>query len=106
MKIWLDDCRKAPEGWTAVFHSEDVKTEIERCQRLGIAVDELSLDNDLGLGEPEGRTVLDWLEEKAFTEPEFILPRKISVHSANPCARARMEVVIGRLQDMDRRRRT
>lgn len=97
MKIFLDDIRQEPNGWRRTFHAEETVSLLKQCQDEGVPVEALSLDNDLGLGEPEGRTVLDWLEEQAFTVPSFRLPVRILVHSANAPARQRMEAVIARL---------
>lgn len=100
MKIFLDDVRPAPEGWVFVCHVADAISLLKQCQDEGVPVEALSLDNDLGLGEPEGRTVLDWLEEQAFTVPCFRLPDRMLVHSANAPARQRMEAVIARLASL------
>jgi hypothetical protein len=58
----------------------------------------LSLDHDLGLdsleAERTGYTVLTWLEaEIAHERWPFPLPQ-ITIHSANPVGRARMERAI------------
>jgi hypothetical protein len=97
MKIFLDDCRMEPQGWTRMLHAASVIAMLEECAGNGLNVEELSLDNDLGLDEPEGKTVLDWLEERRHFEPSFPLPGRILVHSANPVARQRMNAVIERL---------
>lgn len=57
----------------------------------------MSLDNDLGDGEPGGYTILDWMEEQFFEDESFRLPKRIVVHTDDPAARERMEVVIERL---------
>lgn len=86
--IWLDDERPAPGGW---YH---VKTATHAIKLLETrTVLEISLDNDLGLDDEEGYDVLKFLEEKAFTEPDFPIP-KISIHTANPVARQKMEAGI------------
>lgn len=98
MKIFLDDIRQEPDGWRRTLHAGETVSLLKQCQDESVPVEALSLDNDLGLGEPEGRTVLDWLEEQAFTVPCFRLPDRILVHSANAPARQRMEAVIARLE--------
>ncbi len=97
MKIYLDDCRQEPQGWTRTLKVEETIALLARCQESGQVVEIVSLDNDLGLGLAEGRKVLDWLEEQRHYDPSFILPEKVVVHSANPVARQRMETVIERL---------
>jgi hypothetical protein len=89
VKVWLDDERPAPKGWTRAFSVDEVRELLSRG-----GVEELSLDNDLGEGEPEGREVVRWLEELAFWGDFETVPDKISVHSANSVARADMEAGI------------
>jgi hypothetical protein len=84
MKIWLDDIRPAPEGWTL---AETVAEVIDLLNKGG--VEEISLDNDLGLGEPEGYLVLDYIEHQLAN---FLIPppKKIYIHTGNPVAAERM----------------
>lgn len=84
MKIYLDDEREAPEGYTRMYNAEQV---IAGLQYLNVEV--LSLDHDLGENVPTGYTVLLWLEEKVFNDPTFPIP-EITIHSANPAGRANM----------------
>lgn len=84
MKIYLDDEREAPPGYTRMYNAEQV---IAALQYLNIDV--LSLDHDLGENVPTGYTVLVWLEEKVYLDPTFPIP-EIMVHSANPTGRANM----------------
>lgn len=57
-------------------------------------VDELSLDHDLGDDKRgTGYDVLLWIEEEVHRRPAFDVPH-ISIHSANPVGRARMEAAI------------
>ena len=94
MKIWLDDIRTPPDGsWKWFKKAEDV-IDWFRLNHDVWDVEILSLDNDLGEGCDEGYKVLDWLEEKKFYVPNFVVPKKIRVHSANPVARRRMEQII------------
>ncbi len=43
MKLWLDDCRPAPEGWTRAYNMAEAQ---DLCEKNVIA--EMSLDHDLG----------------------------------------------------------
>ena len=97
MKIFLDDCRQEPSGWVRTRQVDETIGLLEESQAGGLVVEVVSLDNDLGADIPEGRKVLDWLEERKHCDPNFILPGKVIVHSANPVARQRMETVIERL---------
>ena len=105
MKIWLDDIKTPPAGgWKWLKTAEDV-IDWFRLNHDVWDVEILSLDNDLGEGRDEGYKVLDWLEEKKFYVPNFVVPKKIQVHSANPVARRRMEQSIERMVGSNRYRR-
>ncbi|KKL92173.1 hypothetical protein LCGC14_1887340 [marine sediment metagenome] len=78
MKIFLDDIREAPEGWTRVHTYEEAIEGLKTGK-----VEQISLDNDLGT-EKEGYDVAKWIEQQTF-ETNF-RPPKIWVHSANPVA--------------------
>lgn len=97
MNIFLDDIREAPEGWKHVYTVEELWREFDNCTAYGGTIEVVSLDNDLGEGIPEGYTFLDALEEKVFNDPNFLIPKKIRIHSANPVARKRMQTVIDKL---------
>ena len=91
MKLWLDDIRQEPEGWTRCFRPEEV---IELLQ--GGEVEEISLDYDLGLVDERGidrngEDVLKWIEREVVEQgSSFRLP-VIRIHSANPVGRQRLE---------------
>lgn len=110
MKLWMDDTRPAPPGYTRVYDVDGAINEIIRCKKetdflwkqyiMGYMERELfekcfavfnievvSCDNDLGEGVPEGYKLLDWLEATGHNVP-------IRIHSANPVARARMKAII------------
>lgn len=112
MKIWMDDVRSAPPGYTRVYDVDGAICEIIRCKKetdflwkqyiMGYMerelfekcfavfnIEEVSCDNDLGEGIPEGYKLLDWLEATGHNVP-------IRIHSANPVARQRMQAIIQR----------
>ncbi len=96
MKLFLDDERKPPPGWTQVRWPDEA---IELLQAG--AVTHLSLDHDLGDDQRgTGYDVLLWIEEQVALSG-FIPPAIIEVHSANPAGRKRMlaaiEAIISRL---------
>jgi len=91
LKIWLDDIRKEPEGWRRTLTVEETVGVLESCLRDGVCVECLSLDNDLGEGLKEGRHVLDWIEMQAYSNPCYVPPRSILVHSSNSAARLWMD---------------
>lgn len=77
MKIYMDDERTTPDGWTRTY---TVEQTIEQLQSRKVT--HLSLDNDLGEGNQEGYRVLDWLEETVFFDMTFPMP-EVQIHSAN-----------------------
>lgn len=94
VKVFLDDERPTPDGWVRAFTAPEAIDLLKTGK-----VTQLSLDHDLG---PEdagtGYDVCLWVEEKIFsqefcTEKPFA-PPVMSVHSANPVGRQRMEFAI------------
>jgi hypothetical protein len=77
MKIYMDDARETPDGWTRTYTVEETITAL-----LTRQVTHLSLDNDLGEGQPEGYKVIDWLEETVHGDMHFPMP-EVYVHSSN-----------------------
>jgi len=87
MKLYLDDERKPPEGWIRIKSAEMAI----RFLKMGV-VEEISLDHDLGR-KKTGYDVVLWMEKAIATE-SFTLPAKISIHTANPVGRQKMELAI------------
>jgi hypothetical protein len=84
MKVYLDDERATPDGWTRVYWPDEAIRLLETA-----AVEELSLDHDLGNDERgTGYDVILWIEEAVALRG--FRPPKIYVHSANASARAKM----------------
>ena len=75
-KMWLDDLRPAPEGWTHVYTVDEAKSFIQAGP-----ITHASLDNDLGEGIPEGRDLALWMAEHNLWPSQHL-----SIHSANPVA--------------------
>lgn len=86
MKVYLDDERVTPPGWTRTYTVQETISLLKSGQ-----VTHLSLDHDLGTPE-DGNDVLIWLEEEVairnFKPPEIV------IHSANPAGRREMEAAI------------
>jgi hypothetical protein len=88
LRIYLDDERATPPGWTRVYWPDEAIALLARGD-----VSEISLDHDLGDDvRGTGYDVIAWIERAVVMEG-FVPPR-ISVHSANPAARVRMEAGI------------
>ncbi len=84
MRVYLDDERVTPEGWTRTYWPDEVIALLKTGQ-----VRELSLDHDLGDDERgTGYDVVLWIEEAVALEG--FIPPTISVHSANSSARDKM----------------
>ena len=89
MKVYLDDERVTPEGWTRTYWPEDTIALLQTGE-----VTHLSLDHDLGDDERgTGYDVVLWIEEAVMTKG-FIPPQEMRVHSANSSARQKMEAGI------------
>lgn len=97
MNIFLDDCRETPKGFYRTFTVEETIKMLKDCYRNNVVVNILSLDNDLGEGQKEGRRVLDFLEEEVFLN-NFPLPQEIRIHSSNSAARYYMVLVLEKLR--------
>ncbi len=100
MKVYLDDERDTPEGWTRTYWpSETIELLEKGC------VSHLSLDHDLGDHERgTGYDVVLWVEEAVFVRG--FLPPKMKVHSTNSSAREKMESGIRRIERFNAERDT
>ena len=97
ISVFLDDIRKEPQGFIRTYTVNETIELIQYCQTHHIQINTLSLDNDLGEFERDGYKVMDWIDEESILNKDFVLPKKILVHSSNPTAKRRMEQVISRL---------
>jgi Cyclic-phosphate processing Receiver domain len=103
IKLWHDDVRPAPEGWTWARTNDEAK------QYLGTGlVTEISMDHDLGVPAPA--TPIEEMTREEFNQwmsrrgngpetgedlarwmaREGIIPTKITIHSWNPSGAERM----------------
>lgn len=77
MKIWVDDIREPPAGWAWCPTSINAIAWLEAAKRIGIEIESMSLDHDLG-GDDTTRPIVLWMCENDFW------PVEVVVHSANP----------------------
>ena len=93
IRIWLDDVREAPAGWTRAYTAREAIALLEAG-----GVVEISLDHDLGDEATcgTGNVVACWIEEAVATRG--FVPPTIRVHSANVVGRARMEQAIASIE--------
>ncbi|TWT66706.1 cyclic-phosphate processing receiver domain-containing protein [Allorhodopirellula solitaria] len=98
MKIYLDDERTTPDGYTRVYWP----AEAIELLTTG-AVTEISLDHDLG-GDNRGTgyDVVLWIEEQVALHG--FVPPAMKVHSANVSARTKMESGIRAIEAMVKKR--
>jgi hypothetical protein len=88
MKLYLDDERPSPPGWTQCHTAHEAIQLLET--RF---VTHLSLDHDLG--PPEAGTGYDvclWIEERVHTTSYS--PPIVTIHSANPVGRQKMKAAL------------
>ena len=96
LKVWLDDERKAPNGW---IHFKTVPELILFYEKHTEDITDMSLDHDLGENTPTGYDFVAWLEEKIYHKKFINLP-KMKVHSANPVGKRRMIQAIKSMEKM------
>lgn len=85
MKVYLDDCRNPPIGWTLTTNVDDTIKLLQTGKVI-----EISLDHDLGEVTETGYDVLKWIEREVFTKG-FESPQ-IHIHTSNPSAKIKMEL--------------
>lgn len=97
MRLWLDDERKPPKGFTAwAKTATEAIAELSNTQRHNRRIQTVSLDHDLGhkptrgCKEKTGMTVVEWMVENDCW------PEEIIVHSWNVPAGRRMCDMINR----------
>jgi hypothetical protein len=94
VKLYLDDERQTPDGWERAFTAPEAIALLETG-----TVSHLSLDHDLGPAEAgTGYDVCLFVKqrvfEQAFNLENPFIPPVMTVHSANPVGRERMEYAI------------
>jgi len=91
IKVWLDDMRPAPEGWSHILWPQEAVELL-----LKGKVTHISLDHDLGDDERgTGYDVLLWIEQATMLSD--FNPPVISVHSANVSAKQKMLAAIQKI---------
>lgn len=93
MKLFVDDIRVPSDNTWTVARTYDEAISVLKDGDVEV----LSLDHDLGEGK-SGYDVICWVEDKVFTDTDFIPPKEILVHSANPVGRNRIYAAIDSIQ--------
>ena len=104
MKLWIDDLRPAPAGYTWVKTVSDAKWYIESAEEIeelfptGTSVIKLiDLDHDAGDYRAAGGdyiNILNWLEYRQHNQNGKVYP--IHIHSFNPVGCVNMRAIIER----------
>ena len=99
MKIWIDDVRPAPAGYTwvrSVNKAIDIITEYSNKLNFDMEIEDqieiINIDHDAGIYVSHGGDyikLLDWLEETGRNYP-------IHIHSMNPVGVENMRRIIKR----------
>jgi hypothetical protein len=105
MKVYLDDIRKTPPGWTRTYTAKET-IELLKTGK----VTELSLDHDLNLidandKEETGYDVLLWMEKEVFMNHNVkVVPKAIHLHTDNAVGKAKMrkavEVIMRKVESL------
>lgn len=103
MKVWLDDERTPPDdSWTWVGSAQSAIFFLENDD-----VEVISLDHDLGdesiVGN--GYKVISWIEEKTFTDDQYVPSEVILIHTQNSAARPRMQQSLNSIKNFAQRKK-
>jgi len=101
VKLWLDDIRPAPEGWTWAKSAADFSRLFNA---HASEITDISFDHDIASFDLAGNEITGYhclcIVEKRFRyDAGFELPR-MTVHSANPVGISKMRKVIARLEEV------
>ncbi len=97
MRVFLDDERTTPDGWTRVYWPDEAIQLLDSAE-----VTHLSLDHDLGDdARGTGYDVIKWIEEAVLRRG--YRPPHITIHTANPAARHRMEAGVAAIKRLTAR---
>jgi hypothetical protein len=92
MRLYLDDLRPTPDGFTARVYTAQEAIDMLKTNM----VEHISFDHDLG--EPENGTGYDvakWIEYQVATNPDFKAP-SWEIHSANPVGAKNIRAAMSR----------
>lgn len=87
IRLWLDDVRPAPDGYTLCRSVNEAKKQILRVEEGKAKIEIIDCDHDLGdytHDGGDGIKLLDWLAERQTFYP-------IALHTMNPVSRENMQ---------------
>lgn len=99
MKLFVDDERYPPDSDDVWHIARSYAEAIDMLSRN--KYDVLSLDHDIASFDENGKEktgydIALWLAENKWNDPNYYIPSKILVHSANPVGAVRIEGIINR----------
>ena len=89
MRLYVDDEREAPKGWTL---AKDVETAIRILATSPEMITDISLDHDGGTFSFE--PVAYFIGEKAKGDVFFADDLEVTIHSANPIGRQKLTQIL------------
>lgn len=89
IRIYIDDIRTPPPGWTVVRNSRVAHIMISGAHKQGLVIEEMSLDHDLG-NDDTTRCIVMYMAEHDYW------PKIIYVHSMNSVGREWLEGTVQR----------
>lgn len=95
MKLWLDDIREAPEGYTWCKTAWDAVMCILQHNSY---IQEWSLDHDLGDDRAHGAAFLNMVIAMIRLGANIYIPKDIRIHSQNPVGRQNMLLALEELR--------
>lgn len=98
-RLVIDDLRNFSFEADYARDSQTGRGMLKIADRIGLHIDELWLDHDLG-GSDTIYPVVHWLEEKGFFETPANIG-KIYIHTSNPVGRASMKAALERYYNVE-----
>lgn len=84
LKVFLDDQRPAPAGWTLARHGGEL---LSITDRMPERVEAISFDHNLFPGDPKGGEIAGYLWDEVEADPKrFALLSTVNLHSDDPSA--------------------
>ena len=92
MKMWLDDLRLPPKGYTWVRSVNEAKELLIAAEEAELPIEELNLDHDLGDYAKKGGDGIRFVRWLAATERYY----PVVLHTMNPVGRENMQAIVDR----------
>lgn len=96
-RLWIDDCRPAPEGWVWAKSVDEAKLHFIQLGGLNGKQGLVSLDHDAGDYQYMGGDYIEflkWLESKAHLEGFSFRYIQFHLHTCNSVGRDNMRAIL------------